>query len=170
MTDRNTSAASSTPLRQSFDAHDRPVYFYPPVPALQHPPPARINHAKRYSEGQVTDNTRVQSSLSSASGSSSFSYRKHQTPTPDSHWASPTRERTLVNSDQHHPTKWHPSGSARVGHSHHKSEITERSSPALAHIRERRQVEQEHDNCEEEDDHAIWVLVWKMNFSLGHIC
>lgn len=170
MTDRNTSAASGTPLRQSFEAHDRPIYSYPPVPALQHPPPARINYSKRYSEGQATDNTRVQSSVSSASGSSSFSYRKHQTPTPDSYWPSPTRERTLVNSDQHYPTQWHSSGSARVGHNHHKSEMTERPSPALTHIRERRQIEQEHDDDGEDDDHAIWVLVCKENSRLGRIC
>lgn len=166
MTDRNTSAAGGgTPLRQSLEAHGPSAYCYPSIPTLQHPPPARINYAKRYSEGQATDNTRVQSSVSSASGSSSFSYRKHQTPTPDSHWPSPTRERTLVNSDQHHPTQWHSSGSARVGHSHHKSEMTERSSPPLAHIRERRLIEQEQDD-DYEDDHAIWVLVCEENLSL----
>lgn len=160
MTARNVSAASGTPLRQSLDAPDQPVYFYPQVPSIQHPPPARINYAKRFSEGQATDNTRVQSSVSSASGSSSFSYRKHQTPTPDLHWPSPTRERTLVNSDGQYPTQWHSSGSARAGHSHNKSEMTERPSPALAHIRERRQLEQENEEDEyEEDDHAIWILV-----------
>lgn len=167
MTDRGTPAASGNPLQQNLDTTDRQVYAYPPFSTLQHPPPARISSAKRLSEGQATDKTRVQSSVSSASGSSSFSYRKHQTLTPDSQWPSPTCERTLVNSDQRsdkqHSPQWHAPGSARVSHSHKRSEMTERQSrqsPPVSRIHERRQIEQEHDeDDDEEDDHAIWILV-----------
>lgn len=158
MTERQISATSGTPLRQSLEAHDRTAYFYPPVPPLQYPPPARTSPGKRHSEGQNAGNARVQSSISSASESSAFSYRKIQTSTPDSYWPSPTLERTLVNNDQQYPTRWEYSGSTGAGHGHPKSEMTETASPALASIRERRQIQAEEDD-EEEEDHAIWVLV-----------
>lgn len=157
MTQRQISATSGTPLRQSLEAHDRTAYIYPPVPSIQHPPPARTSPGKRHFEGQNAGNTRVQGSISSASESSAFSYRKNQTPTPDSYWPSPTLERTLVNSDQQYPTQWHYSGSTRAGPGHHKSEMMETASPPLASVQERRQIVEDDD--EEEEDHAIWVLV-----------
>lgn len=159
MTDRDIPAPSGSPFHPSPNAYDRPNITYPQVSTLQHPPPARINHAKRLSEGQATDNTRVQGSMSSASESSSFSYRKQQAPIADSHWPSPTRERTLVNSEPHNSTQWRSSDSARMSHSHKKSVMTERQSSALSHIHERRQLEQDHEDEDEEDDHAIWILV-----------
>lgn len=160
MSDRNIPAAGGSPLSyQSTTVPERSNYSYPSVPHPQYPPPARLVYPKRLSEGQVTDNTRVQSSVSSASDSSNFSYRKHQAPTPDSHWPSPTCERTLVSSDQQTSTQWRSSHSPRNMHKYKKSEMTERQSTALSHSHERRQIEQDDDDEDEEDDHAIWILV-----------
>ncbi|KAK5944584.1 hypothetical protein PMZ80_003866 [Knufia obscura] len=162
MTQRQISAETSGPFQGSLEAHDRQKYFYPPMPTLEQPPAARINYAKRFSE-QTTEGTRIHSSVSSASGSSGLSYQKQQIPSPASRWPSPTIERTLVNSDQYNPhqsIQWQQIDSTRVGHSHNRSEMAETNSPALAYIRERRQIEEEVEEEENENDHAMWVLFW----------
>jgi len=162
---RQISAATNGPFQGSPEAHDRQIYFYPqvPTPTLQQPPAARINYAKRFSE-QTTEGTRGHSSVSSASGSSGLSYLKKQTPlpSPSARWPSPTLERTLVDSDQYNAkssTQWQPPGSARAVHSHRRSDMAETNSAAQAYIHDRRQVEQE-DAEEEENDHAMWVVFW----------
>lgn len=162
MTQRQLSAVNSGSLfLGSAEAHNQQNYFYPPVPSLQQPAAARINYARRSSE-QTTERTKVQSSVSSASGSSGLSYQKQQTPSLGSRWPSPTLERTLVNSDQTQPrqaTQWQPPGSARAVQSHKRPEMTETNSPALAYIHARRQIEEE-DEDKEDNDHAMWVLFW----------
>lgn len=172
MTDRHLSSASARPLRSSSlegqgQDQERVQYYYPPIHNIRTPPAARVAHGQqRYFEN------RVQSSISTESGSSQTSYyqqRKATPPSSTSQWPSPTLERTLVNSDQRYPS---PSiqkpGSEPVTRSHYKrSEMVETNSPALAYIRDRRQIEEEDYEEEDEDDHALWVLV---SFKAEHHC
>lgn len=159
MTDRHLSSASGRPLRSSSlegQGQERVQYYYPPIPSIRAPPPARIAYGQHYPEG------RVQSSISTESGSSQTSYQQRKTPSPASQWPSPTLERTLVNSDPYYSSQSiQRPGSEPVTRSHYKrSEMVENNSPALAYIRDRRQIEEEDDAEEEDDDdHALWVLV-----------
>ena len=157
-------SAGGMPFRPSSDAYDRPRYYYPSIPHIQTPPVAYIQHGKRPSEAQRTDDTRVASSISTESGSSgSIAYQKRraQTSSPSPRWPSPSRQQTLVDHDQYYPC---PAGqrqtqpASRTNDWPKKSEMAETTSPVRAYIQERRQIEEEDD--EDEDDHAIWVWFW----------
>ena len=157
MTDRHLSSASGRPLRSdSLEGQDRIQYYYPPIPNVRAPPPAHVAYSHYHPES-----ARVQSSVSTESGSSQESYQKRKPPSSASRWPSPTLERTLVNSDQYHASQ----STQRVESEpitiryNKRSEMVETNSPALAYIRNRRQIEEEDHEEEEEDDHALWVLV-----------
>ncbi|KAK5097070.1 hypothetical protein LTS08_007090 [Lithohypha guttulata] len=166
MNQRHLSCASAAPLHARPEAHDRQNYYYPPIPGVQRPSAAHLNSDRRFSGGYRTEDARVQSSVSTASGSSDLSYQKTQNHihSPSSQWRSHTLEETLVNgnSGPFVPTRsmqWHAHSGPRRNTFYKQSEMTQTSSPALAYIRERRQLEEEDDE-EVEDDHAMWVLFW----------
>lgn len=158
MTDRQLSSASGRPLRSnSLEGQDRVQYHYPPIPTVKTPPPARIAYGHSRPNGN-----RVHGSISTESGSSQSSYQQRKTPSSASQWPSPTLEQTLVNSDRHYSAQsTQRRGSEPVTIKQNKrSEMVETNSPALAYIRDRRQIEEEDfDEEEDEDDHALWVLV-----------
>lgn len=159
------SPGSSPPMREaSLGSHSRensashPQYFYPTIPSVQQPPSAYINHAKRMSETQRTDTTRVQSSISSGeSGSSAFSYQK-QYPTQQTFWQPPSPEQVYVDADpdrnrSHWDKKEHQSSRRSI----QRPEMSETHPSVIRYIQEQQRIEAEDE--EEEDDHALWVLV-----------
>lgn len=156
---RHYSTTSATPLRMSTDAHDRPSYDYSQTPTIQRPPPALSPQAKNPSRIRTNDIANVQSAgASDTSGSSRDLFEKQVDTQPF--------PRTSHRPSQH---DWQGADAAR--HARHprqntrptrngrgQPEMLERSSPALAYIRQQRQIEKE-DEEEDSAEHALWILV-----------
>lgn len=144
------------PLCDSFEAYDTKQNLYSTVPSIRQPPSAHINYGKHTAEGQSIEVTRVETSFSSAaSGSSDMSYPKHSVPSPEGNWPSRTLERTLADGEQRLFIQRDSASSQKAGHSQRRSEMTERTSSARVYFQDQQRIDQE----EEDNDHAVWILV-----------
>lgn len=160
MSQRHLSSASGAPLCRGHETDEHQPYYYPPI---HRPSTAHISIGKPCYEGQATDNARLNGSISSGSGSSGISQHKRQARS-GSHsppWPSPTLVQTAVsnhtNNHRRQSSSYQPPFPG-VAHSHKVSQTGQTNSPALAYVRERRQIEEDDDE-EEEHDHALWVWV-----------
>lgn len=161
MSQRHPSTTSGSTLQQPYGENQIPhEHFYPPIPMPQQPRMVYIDHRRNMSDGRPFEPTKLQGSVSS-SDSSGILAQKQNSYSPQS-WPTGMAERTLVNYDGHHQ---HRQSQGRPFHhneyrqSHKRLEQTHHTSPALSYIRDRRRLEEEDEYEDEEEDHALWVLV-----------
>ena len=163
MTSRQyTSAGGQAVQNGTIETQQRAQYYYPAIFTPQIPPTAYIAHGNPHSRTGGLEGDRTHSTASSGSGSSQDSYHKQKTPSFGSQWPSPTLDRTLVDSDPFYSsqsTQRHDSLPTKTRQSSRQPEMVEANSPALAYIRERQRIEEQDVEEDDEDDHALWVLV-----------
>lgn len=135
-----------------FQSHPR--HLYPPIPPpLQRPPVPYLGHTRRQSGAHRIETNRIQSSVSSATSGSSDQSAMRQSPSQQSYRHAPSMEQGLMAEKISYSQ-----GTSRVHGSTYpqsRQEMTENNSAVIKYIQEQRR----HDDDDEVQDHAIWVLV-----------
>ena len=141
--------------RRSSRSSRQTTYHYPTISPLPHPPAAHVNSiARSPTSSRRTDSNRAQSSISSGeSDSSAGTDYKHYIQNKQYQY-SPQAEMGLMeeNGVRQSPIGSH-SGSGVRRSNHGRSEMVEANSTVF------RYMQQEAVEEEQEDDHALWILV-----------